>query len=457
VEPEALAAHHEAAGEREAARVLYLRAAEVAARALAFERAELFLGRAQQLAASEHTRAEVRERRIHLLTNLGRFADAYAEGRAALAEVGISVPEAFSPPVLLAGLARLAWLVRGRDAAALAALPEAKQERTRIAVRLLAATMKAAYQVRPELCVTLANTSVALCLADGNTPDSAIGYMVHGAIFQGGVLGRHSQGNDYGELVLSLVERYQNSAQRAEVSFVVGYFATAWRRPAEAAEALFQRAFAAGIESGDDFHVGCAAAGLAMSRVMRGAPPALIIHEGEAHLAILQARRLGETVATLESAIALTRLLHDATPMPDVATDAELASYGSRHFAHFQLLAAAIAAWHTGDEARARALLKRAEALLPDARGMLHSAEHVFWHALSLKPGDPRLALDALRLSRWASGQRENFAAKSALVSALLPTARRDTARFRRVEDLAIATGRPHIAALACEVEHRRS
>jgi hypothetical protein len=186
-------------------------------------------------------------------------------------------------------------------------------------------------------------------------------------------------------------------------------------------------------------------------------PPALIIHEGEAHLAILQARRLGETVATLESAIALTRLLHDGTPMPDVATDAELASYGSRHFAHFQLLAAAIAAWHTGDEARARALLKRAEALLPDARGMLHSAEHVFWHALSLKPGDPRLALDALRLSRWASGQRENFAAKSALVSALLPTARRDTARFRRVEDLAIATGRPHIAALACEVEHRRS
>jgi hypothetical protein len=123
VEPEALAAHHEAAGEREEARVLYLRAAEVAARALAFERAELFLGRAQQLAASDAARAEVRERRIHLLTNLGRFADAYAEGRAALAEVGIALPEAFSPPVLLAGLARLAWLVRGRDAVGLGCAP----------------------------------------------------------------------------------------------------------------------------------------------------------------------------------------------------------------------------------------------------------------------------------------------------------------------------------------------
>jgi tetratricopeptide (TPR) repeat protein len=389
VEPEALAAHHEAAGEREEARVLYLRAAEVAARALAFERAELFLGRALQLAEREAARAEVRERRIHLLTNLGRFADAYIEGRTALAEVGIALPEAFSPPVLLAGLARLAWLVRGRDAAALSALREAREPRTHIAVRLLAATMKAAYQVRPELCVTLANTSVALCLRDGNTPDCAIGYMVHGAIFQGGVLGRHAQGNAYGELVLSLVERYQNSAQRAEVSFVVGYFATAWRQPAEAAEALFQRALAAGLESGDDFHVGCAAAGLGMSRVMRGAPPTLIIHEGEAHLGILRARRLDETVATLESAIALTRLLHDAAPMPEVATDAVLAAYGSRHFAHFQLLAAAIAAWHAGDEVRARGQLERAEALLPDARGMLHSAEHVFWQALSRRAGDP--------------------------------------------------------------------
>ena len=456
VSPEALAAHHEAAGEREEARVLYLRAAEVAARALAFERAELFLGRAQQLAGSDAARAEVRERRIHLLTNLGRFADAYAEGRAALAEVGIELPEAFSPPVLLAGLARLAWLVRGRDAAGLGALREAREQRTHIAVRLLAATMKAAYQVRPELCVTLANASVALCLSDGNTPDCAIGYMVHGAIFQGGVLGRHAQGNAYGELVLSLVERYQNSAQRAEVSFVVGYFATAWRQPAEAAEALFQRALAAGLESGDDFHVGCAAAGLGMSRVMRGAPPALIIHEGEAHLAILRARRLDETVATLESAIALTRLLHEDAPMPEVAADAVLAAYGSRHFAHFQLLAAAIAAWHTGDEERARGQLERAEALLPDARGMLHSAEHVFWQALSRRAGDPRLALDALRLSRWASGQRENFGAKSALVSALLPTARREAGRFERVTELAITTGRPHVAALAREVERRR-
>jgi predicted ATPase len=106
----------------------------------------------------------------------------------------------------------------------------------------------------------------------GTPPTAPSATWCTGPSSKGGVLGRHAQGNDYGELVLSLVERYQNSAQRAEVSFVVGYFATAWRRPAEAAEALFQRALAAGIESGDDFHVGCAAAGLAMSRVMRGAP-----------------------------------------------------------------------------------------------------------------------------------------------------------------------------------------
>lgn len=456
VQPEALAAHHEAAGERDSARRLYVRAADLAARALAFDRAEHFTTRALALADDEVARAEVRERRVHFLTNLGHFADAYAEGRLALAEAGVAIPVTFSPPALFASLAKVVWLARGRDAAVLAALPEARQERTRRAVRLLAATMKAAYQVRPELCVTLANESVALCLRDGNTPDCAIGYMVHGAIFRGGVLGRHATGHAYGKVALELVERYGNEAQRAEVSFVVAYFATAWTRPAEEAEALFARALAAGLRAGDDFHAGCAAAAIGMSRVMRGAPLSLVLGEGEEHLAVLRARRLDEAAATLESALALARALHDGAPMPETATDEALARYGSRHLAHFQLLAAAIAAWHRGDERRTRAQLARAEALLPDARGMLHSAEHVFWRAITASRNDPLLAVDALRLTRWAREQPENFGAKSALVNALLPTRPRGPERFEHAIRIAAVTRRPHVAAIARELARRR-
>ena len=314
--------------------------------------------------------------------------------------------------------------------------------------------MKAAYQVRPELCVTLANLSVAMCLSDGNTEDSAIGYMVHGAIFRGGVLGQHAAGHAWGRLALALVE--QQRAQLAEVSFVVGYFATAWRRPAEEAEALFERALSVGLETHDDFHVGCAAAGLAMSRTMRGAPPSEIIEHGERHLALLHARHQRETAATVAACVALARRRRDGSLMPAGEDDEALARYGSRHFAHFQLLCRALAAHEDGDDARARAVLDRAEAFLPDARGMLHAAEHVFVRALVAAPGDPRRAIAAARFAGWARHQPENFAAKAALLAALVARDRLPRALARaaleRAARVARETGRPHVAALAARL-----
>ena len=80
IEPEAIASHHEAAGDRAAARAWYLRAAEAAASAVALDRAEAFVRRAIGLSEGLEERTEARERLVHLLTNAGRFADAYAEG-----------------------------------------------------------------------------------------------------------------------------------------------------------------------------------------------------------------------------------------------------------------------------------------------------------------------------------------------------------------------------------------
>ena len=113
--------------------------------------------------------------------------------------------------------------------------------------------------------------AVRLCLRRGNTAESAVPYMVFGAIFLGGVLGRYQTGYDFGRLSLALVERFGNRKQRAEVHFVVGYFGTSWLRPATEAEALWRTARAAGRETGDLFHTGCACAGIAQSQLMRGA------------------------------------------------------------------------------------------------------------------------------------------------------------------------------------------
>jgi hypothetical protein len=55
-------------------------------------------------------------------------------------------------------------------------LPEMTDPRLVAAVRVLNGVSKAAYQVRPELCVAVATKAVNLCLKHGNTPDCAIGH-----------------------------------------------------------------------------------------------------------------------------------------------------------------------------------------------------------------------------------------------------------------------------------------
>jgi len=146
--------------------------------------------------------------------------------------LGVKLPARFALPSFALDLLTSRLRLRGRKAGDLLELPPLEDPRLQAAVRLINAVAKAAYQVRPELCAAVSVKGVNLCLRHGNTPDCAIAYMVYGTIFHGGVLGRHDLGYDFGRLVLDLVEKYRNTAQRAEVRFVVGYFGTSWtKRP----------------------------------------------------------------------------------------------------------------------------------------------------------------------------------------------------------------------------------
>jgi hypothetical protein len=304
---------------------------------------------------------------------------------------------------------------------------------------LMNAVAKAAYQIRPELCVAVATRAVNLCLRHGNTRDCAIGYMVFGAIFQGGVLGNHQAGYDFGRLALALVEKYANAWQRAEVNFVVGYFGTSWLRPVAEAEALWRIAVRAGLETGDWFHTGCACAGIVMSMHMRGAPMDEVWAESERFLEFLRPADLSEPIGTITAVRQVIRNLRgqtrERTSWSDAACDeaqllADLPDYGSRHLAHFVHIARMQTLYLRGDYEIAHEVALVSRAHLKESPGMLHSAEHEFYDALimsALFPTRSRLRrwvwLGTLRniqrrLQRWAKQCPDNFLAKERLVSA---------------------------------------
>lgn len=470
-DPETLAVHFEGAGEPVRASRYYERAASQAVQVLAFERAEYLFMRAAALAEDKFDRARIHERIIHYYTDMARFGDAYATGRAAVEPFGVRLPSRFVPPLFLVDFIAARARLRGKTTTDLLALPSATDKTLLAAIRIMTAVAKAAYQVRPELCVAVATKIVNLCLRHGNTPDCAIGYMVFGAIFHGGVLGKHKFGYDFGRLSLSLVERYQNDQQRAEVNFVVGYFGTSWLRPATEAEELWTIAYTAGLQTGDLFHTGCACAGTTMSHFMRGVPLPRIWEETASLLEVLRRNRLREPIGAVTAVRQAVRNLRgdtsgihslDDETFDEAAFVRELGTYGSRHFAHMYFIIKLQVLYLRGEYDAAIAMASRSAAYLKDSPGMLHSAEHYLYEALALaaRRRSPRVVSRAAkRFRKWAAQCPDNFLHKSQVLEGEMARAagRFDEAAaiLAGAADTARTYGYVQIEALATDLASR--
>ncbi len=480
VDPETLAVHYHESGQAAAASRYYAAAAAQAVRALAFERAEEFFHLAAQLTPGDEGRADVCEQMIHFYTDLARFPDAYAAAREALPALGVTLPAKFVPPLFLLEFARAKVRLWGREPSDLLSLPAIADPRLEAAVRLMNAVAKAAYQVRPELCVAVATRIVNLCLKHGNTRDCAIGYMVFGAIFQGGVLGNRRAGYEFGRLALDLVEKYGNERQRAEVNFVVGYFGTSWLRPVAEAEGLWRVAIRAGLETGDWFHTGCACAGTVMSLHMRGAPMDHVLAESDRFLDLLRRANLREPMGTILAVRQTVRNLRGQTRAPTSWGDAdfdegrylaELAGYGSRHFTHFVHVLRMQTLYLWGHYERALEAAEVARRYVRESAGMMHGAEHDFYHALILAALSParglwrrwawRRALNRIRrrMRGWAKQCPDNFLAKDRLLAAEVGRLRGRDAEAAACYGEAVAAaeryGYLQVAALAHELTAR--
>jgi predicted ATPase len=468
---ETLAAHLEGAGDTERACRFYEQAASEAVQVLAFERAETLFARAAGLASNDADRARIHERMIHFYTDMARFADAYAIGRKAVEPFGIRLPAKFVPPLFIIDLIAARLRLRGRTTADLLALPAATDEKLLVAVRLTNAVAKAAYQVRPELCVAVTTKILNVCLRRGNTPDCAIAYMVFGAIFHGGVLGNYRFGYDFGRLALALVDRYRNDQQKAEVNFVVGYFGTSWLRPATEAEALWKTAYDAGIETGDLFHTGAACAATTMSYFMRGVPLDRLRTETERFLDFLKRNRLREPLGVVtvirQAAKNLRGETRTATTLDDDHFDEaafvrEIASFGSRHFAQMYFILKTQLLYLRGEYDAALEMAAQSATYLKDSPGMLHSADHVFYQALAAAAaGRSRrtVARAASRFRKWASGCPDNFLPKSQLLDGEVARAggryQKAAALHAHAAESARKYGYLHIEALALDLQSR--
>ncbi len=436
--PETIAGHLEGSLQLEKAGRFYSAAAQLALEKLAFDRAEEFSKHAVRLADSDEDKVNAHERLVHYFTDMARFPEAYAQGRAGAKEFGVSLPAGFVPPLFIVDFVKAKWRLWGKLTADLVNLPTMQDARLEKAVRIINACAKAAYQVRPELCVAVSTKVVNLCLKHGTTPDCAIGWMVFGSIFQGGVLGNHPVGYDYGRLALSIVDKYQQEKQRPEVSFVVGYFGTSWMRPATEAEELWRTTYDSGRATGDLFHTGCACAATIQSLFMRGVSLPEIWNESDRFMEFLKPLNLREPIGAIRSVRQAirnlrSRTLNKSTFSTDTFQEDEyvssLSQYGSRHFAHFYYINKMLTQYLWQEYDAALATSQISAKYLKESPGMLHAAEHYFLTGLIQAAQAERstgwkrygylrgLRSAAKRFAGWAQRCPHNFEHKSHLLA----------------------------------------
>jgi len=306
---------------------------------------------------------------------------------------------------------------------------EATAEDDIMAVKLMAAILKSAYQIKPELAVANAMVMVNLCMKRGNTADSAIGYLVFGGIFMGGILGMRETGQQFGQLAQDLNKKFNNATQKSEVLFVNGYFATSWLNPSKEAEAYFQKAYEVGLETGDLFHTGCSCCASLQHQLMRGEPLPIIEKNANAYLELLQKLSNNqETIGTVEAikqAVACFQgktdrtISFDGNGFLETEYAKKTKNYTSKHFAHYYFLNQLLNQYLNRDFDNTEATLAESRSLLDASAGMLHSTEHYFLSGIinSLMAANKKVSLGPLKTAiskfkKWSKNNPDNFLAK---------------------------------------------
>ncbi len=439
--------------------------------------ADGFYDEAIVLATAELDKARIYQRKIHYYINLGNFNEAYQTGRKAVKQLGVSIPPKFIPPLLIKEIVTYRLRLGRRKIPDIINLPEMTDERLKMAILLMSTFARAAYQIRPELCVALCFKIVNICLKHGNTEGVNVGYLAVGPIFFGAILNQKQTGYDFGQLTLALVEKYKSHAFKAETNFVIGYFAIPWRKPATEMEQYWQIAYETGLEVGDHFHTSCACCGTIQSYYMRGVNFDDIKKTASHYLEFLQRINNNEGILTLQAVQqsinnlrgeTSSNISYDAPGFDETSYINELQKFGSRHFAHYYYINKMQTLYLWGEYEKAYEVSKQSDVYLKDSPGMLHTAEHHFYKALILCALYPQAsAVQKLKwkktlqgiigkFSKYSKGSASNFIHKHQLLIAETQkiygeTSSAENAYYAAIE-AATKFGYTNIVALANEL-----
>ena len=234
---------------------LHEAAAEAACLNRDFSRMDRLVATVLENARSVLDTVKAREVKIEALKANGKLESAIALGVAVLKQLGVVFPKKPSTFHIVFSLARIKLALAGKRIEDFVDLPEMEDPRKRAALGLLLRIGSAAYSSAPKLLPLLVFEDVLLAVRHGNTPESSFNYATFGFSLCG-ILGDIETGHRFGQLALSLLERFENPAFTAKTLFMVHYFTTPWKQHANNALRPLFTAYGSGLKSGDFEYAG---------------------------------------------------------------------------------------------------------------------------------------------------------------------------------------------------------
>lgn len=396
---------------------------------------ELLLDTALGHAPSRIARADLYSLRVLAATVAADWGAALRWGREGLAVFGHAWPDAALAEANDAEAAAVMRNVGAQRIEDLVHQPEVQDAEILATMRLLSLLGPPAYFSGSDVLTFLVTRSANLSLLHGASGYSAFAYVFYGALHNART-GQYDVGYAFGKLALALARRFDNRAEESRTLEVFGLVVHAWRAPLRESLPLMQEGHRAGVESGELAYAAFNLCGL----LINGLPAGVLLSNllADADLSIDFATRFHNRTA-IDISLPfrqLARMLmgrtRSATSFDDdnftearflADTQASQTALGQYWVARLQ------GAYLLGDIATARrAAYEGARYIQAGILGMVTSAEHSFYTALTLMHGRPAAAaLGALeaelaplraQLATWAQHCPANFLHKHQIVEA---------------------------------------
>ncbi len=428
-----------------------------------------------------NTRSEVEKGEIHVLkvvldANQGDHVGAVATARAGLRLFDASLPVKGTTAAVLREFARVQWGLRGRKPLALLELPELRDPKMRVALQLLISMAPSTYFVDTGLLSIVMMRIANISLRKGLSDVAAYGFAGCGMVLSG-ALGAYATAKEFGELALTLNERFSNSWLAAKLDMIAGAFIFPWVRPLPEARAILRRGYQSGVQAGDLVYAGYNGVVIAVFLLLEGVP----LDEAQAFPVsmIPFARRVGDIdrlqtmMVVARTCMALRRQTDALVSLgsDDFSEDAfveELNDRDTPATSHYYYLYRAMRCYLAGSFEDAHRALREVEPRLEAAFANPTLSEFYFYEGMVAAARQPEAAAGKDRrklvrkvvrclnkLESWAGRCPSTFAARARLLAgelALIQGREGDAlSAYSHATQLAREAGAMHIEAIALE------